>query len=327
MTPEESTSDLSVSEKTHEVPDPLFVSQEKQDRGLVIIPGNRGSRNAANADEVGQSVANSRSRSYDEYVPALTGPADSAAISNVSIGTPTDPPSLTQPKVRSVQNYEASIRRSTGPHRTVTSRKFQIGYKVDDVGPSGIAAVELFITEDHGRKWWKYGEDADQQSPFDVEVPHDGEFGFAVRVRSGAGLSREAPLQGDSPEIVVSVDQTPPVIELMPIHQGQGSNINRLLIRWRVSDEHLAERPISIWYAANRKGPWEKICDWREDRSGAFEWKVGLDIPPQFYIRVSARDTAGNITHAETPQPIIVDLVRPTAKIIDVETPAGNGPQ
>lgn len=213
-----------------------------------------------------------------------------------------------------------------GRQRVVNTRKFQVGYKVEDVGPSGIGGVEMFITQDNGQKWWKYGEDADLRSPFDVEVPQDGEYGFAIRVRSGAGLVNEPPQRGESPSIVVAVDQTPPVLELLPVQQGQGATANHLQIRWRVRDDHPAEKSVSLYYASNRNGPWEPISAWKED-SGSFDWTVGPDVPSHLFLRVIARDLAGNVSKAETSTPIVVDLSRPSARIVDVETPQTVGPQ
>jgi hypothetical protein len=218
-------------------------------------------------------------------------------------------------------------RRAGGRQRVVASRRFQVGYKLEDVGPSGIGEVELFITEDNGRKWWKYGDDPDRKSPFDVEVPRDGEYGFAIRVRSGAGLSNEPPSPGELPAVLVSVDQTAPTVELLPLQQGQGPNINQVLIRYRITDDHLSDKPVSLYYAANRNGPWEQITGWKEDTNGEFIWLVGTGVPSQLYVRVMARDAAGNTTKAETPTPIIVDLSRPSAQIIDVEAPVGSAPQ
>ena len=213
-----------------------------------------------------------------------------------------------------------------GRQRVVNTRKFQVGYKVEDVGPSGIGGVEMFITQDNGQKWWKYGEDADQRSPFDVEVPQDGEYGFAIRVRSGAGLVNEPPQRGEAPSIVVAVDQTPPALELLPVQQGQGATANQLRIRWRVRDDHPAEKSVSLYYASNRNGPWEPISAWKED-GGSFDWTVGPGVPSQLFLRVMARDSAGNVSKAETSTPIVVDLSRPSARIVDVETPQVVGPQ
>jgi hypothetical protein len=216
--------------------------------------------------------------------------------------------------------------RANGQRRIVNSRRFQVGYAVDDVGPSGIGAVELFITQDNGRKWWKYGDDPDRRSPFDVEVPQDGEYGFAIRVRSGAGLTNDPPIPGEPPAIVVAVDQTPPTVEILSAQQGQGSSSNRVQIRWRISDEHLANKPVCVYYSTSRGGPWETLSGWKDD-TGGFEWNISPGSPPQFFVRVVARDTAGNTAKAESAQAILVDLARPTARIVDVESPQSIGPQ
>ena len=237
---------------------------------------------------------------------------------------PSQPTQATQPTYAPAR--QAIARRPGARERVVNTRRFQVNYKLDDIGPSGVSRVELFITEDNGRTWWTYGDDADLKSPFDVEVPHDGVYGFAIRVLSGAGLSTPAPASGEQPAIVVAVDQTPPTVELYPVQQGQGANANRILIRWKISEEHQSDRPISLYYAASLNGPWEPISGWREDSHGSFEWVVGPGVPTQFYVRVLARDSAGNVGKAETAQPIVVDLQRPTARIVDIDVVPG-GPQ
>lgn len=226
-----------------------------------------------------------------------------------------------------VQSQPSTPRRGNGRLRVVSTRTFQIAYKLDDIGPSGLGGVELFITEDNGRTWWKYDDDADQKSPFDVKVQNDGLYGFSIRARSGAGLSNDPPLPNEPPAILIAVDQTAPQVEILPIQQGQGMNVNKLLIRWRIAEEHPADKPVSLYYAGNSNGPWEPISGWKEDLNGTFEWTVGPAVPSQFYIRVAARDTAGNIGQADTPTPIVVDLQRPTARIVDVEVTPGNGVQ
>ncbi len=218
-------------------------------------------------------------------------------------------------------------RRSASRQRIVNTRRFQLGYTLGEVGPSGVSSVELFITEDNGRKWWKYGDDPDQKSPFDVEVPRDGIYGFTIRARSGAGLSIGPPLPNEPPEQVVSVDQTAPIVELLPIEQGRGANINKLRVRWKITEDHPTEMPVSLEYAASPSGPWTPITGWREDLNHTFDWMVGPGVPTQFYFRVLVRDSAGNIGKAETQQPIVVDLVQPTARIVDVEVTSGSNPQ
>ena len=299
-------------------------------------------------DEPGFSERNGRtpnlSRPIDQYAmkPSLSGsdvgrsaiPAtpvsrDSVAANHAGSGSLTGRSTQYPSETGSFRTDDAtaSTRAVSSRKKYVTSHRFQLGYKLEDVGPSGVAAVELFITEDNGGKWWKYGDDPDLKSPIDVEVPRDGECGFAIRVRSGAGLSNDPPAPGEPPAMVVAVDQTAPIVELLPIQQGQGANFNRVLIRWRVAEDHPSDKSVSLYYAASRSGPWEPISGWREDRNSEFEWRVGPGVPLQFYIRVMVRDAAGNVGKAETPQPIVVDLSKPSAQILDVEMPRGSGPR
>ncbi len=207
----------------------------------------------------------------------------------------------------------------TGQFRTVNSKKFQIGYKIDSVGPSGVGRVELFITENGGQKWWKYGEDADQKSPFSVEVPRDGVYGFIIRVQSGVGLAEEPPQHGQKPSVVIVVDQTPPAAELTGLEQGQGADLHKILIRWRVSDEHPSDTPVAFSYSSSPRGPWEPISGWLQD-TGSYAWSVGAGVPSHVFVRMTARDAAGNIVRVDSPQPVVVDLAKPTATIVDVES-------
>ncbi len=211
-----------------------------------------------------------------------------------------------------------SVPKKPSASKAVRTRRFQLGYKLEDVGPSGVAAVELYITQNGGAKWWLYGDDKDRQSPFEVEVPGDGEYGFDIRVRSGAGLRAEPPQPGERPSITVHVDGTAPVVHLLPVQQGTGTTANTLTVRWTLRDENPDDHPIHLSYAANPNGPWEPISGWVADR-GQHTWKVQAGVPPRIYIRVMARDAAGNMSQVVTPQPVVVDLSRPSARITDIE--------
>ena len=204
--------------------------------------------------------------------------------------------------------------------RVVNSKKFNIEYRIDEVGPSGVSKVELFITQNSGEKWWRYGEDEDRRSPFNVDVPTDGVYGFALRVRSGVGLSDDPPRPGQAPEIAIAVDETKPKVQILPLQQGRGLSINKVLIRWKVTDDNLGEKPIAISYAGSSNGPWEPIGGWQPN-TGRYVWTLGNNVPPRLYVRVIARDAAGNLATAYTIQPVLVDLRKPTARIVDVETP------
>jgi hypothetical protein len=214
-----------------------------------------------------------------------------------------------------------SVSRSEGKVRVVNSRQIQIGYKIQDVGPSGVSGVELYVTQNDGGSWFKYGDDPDRQSPFQIEVPKEGVYGFALLVQSGVGLSADPPQAGQKPGIIVVVDETAPQVELLPLEQGRGGAFNKLLIRWTTREVYPADKPVSLSFAADRAGPWQRIASDLED-TGSYIWTLGPGVPAQFYLRIEVRDAAGNLQRVDTPQPVQVDLSRPTARIVDIETTA-----
>ncbi len=229
--------------------------------------------------------------------------------------TPQQQPAVTQqPRWNNMPAPQAvtSVRR-------VNSTTFQIGYELDDVGPSGVSSVELYLSEDDGQKWYHYGVDEDGKSPFQLTVPNDGTYGFAIRVKSGVGLAHNPPQPSERPELVVVVDRKPPQATILPLKQGQGTSPNQLVIEWTLTDEALAEHPVALYFAERQSGPWQPITGWQPN-TGQYTWNFGPDMPKQVFIRLEARDAAGNIARVDSDAPMVIDLSRPTARIIEVES-------
>ncbi len=203
--------------------------------------------------------------------------------------------------------------------KVIKANAFNIGYSLEQVGPSGVGGVDLFITEDNGRHWFSYGSDPDRQSPFSVRVEHGGQFGFAIRARSGIGLSDDPPKPGHPPEIIVIVDQDAPRPKLGNLTQGQGLTHNQVQFSWVLMDADLPEQPVMLSRAFSPTGPWEPISGWIEN-SGRYIWTLDQTIDRPIYIRLEARDLAGNIGKVDSDQPLQIDLRRPTARILDVES-------
>jgi hypothetical protein len=106
--------------------------------------------------------------------------------------------------------------------RVVNSRIFELEYKVDSVGPSGIRRVELWGTIDGGRTWTSYGPPKQVKSPLVVGVQHDGLYGFRVVVENGAGVWSGRPRPGDPPDVWVAVDSTRPSVHIRDVRSGGG---------------------------------------------------------------------------------------------------------
>jgi len=203
--------------------------------------------------------------------------------------------------------------------KIVNTRAFNLNYQVDEVGPSGVSDVEFFITEDGGQKWFRYGQDPDLQSPFRIEVPREGNYGFQVRVKSGVGLVAEPPRPGEVPAVNVTVDETPPVATIQPPTQTAGAKSPVVQFRWAVGDANpVKAKAIDLEYAATADGPWTPIATGIDDQGG-YDWAIESAPPGRTFVRLTARDAAGNVGQAVTAEPVVVDLKLPTARITDID--------
>jgi hypothetical protein len=205
--------------------------------------------------------------------------------------------------------------------RMVNSKRFTLNYEVTEVGKSGISAVELWSTSD-GRFWQKMSEQKRSEGkevkpPYEVNVEKEGLYGFSLVIRSGVGLSVQAPQAGDPPQVWVEVDLTQPVVRITKVDVGRGPQAGSLNIFWTANDKNLGRDPITLSFAERAEGPWSSIIANREN-TGQYMWRMPPDVPSQVYLRVEAVDRAGNIGSAETSKPIIVDLVLPKAVIKDI---------
>jgi len=237
--------------------------------------------------------------------------------------TNTGVPAATQPLP--VQSFSPAIPAVpvAGEMQIVNERVFDLDYQIEDVGPSGVSAVELFVTEDGGQQWFKYGTDTDLKSPFQVDSMGEGTFGFAVRVRNGLGISDTPPQPGQAPEIVVTVDQTPPVIEMAQPSVRMDA-FGSIQLGWRVTEANASAAPVRLEYSVTPTGPWTPVFDWQADQSG-YQFAIRPGTPSSLYFRLLARDSAGNVASAQTSQPVVVDLKKPVGRILRVQAASHSG--
>lgn len=196
----------------------------------------------------------------------------------------------------------------------VNSRRFELDYEVDSVGPSGIGKVELWGTRDGGRTWSSFGLDIDKRSPLVVAVDEEGVYGFRIAVTSGSGLGGLAPRSGDLPEVWIGVDVTKPVARLAPIKAEEGDRAGELTITWKAGDMMLAEHPVSLFYGEALDGSWTPIVS-GIDNTGRYVWQLENNLPTKVFIRLEVRDQAGNVQVATSDGPVSLDQMRPQGHI------------
>jgi hypothetical protein len=176
-------------------------------------------------------------------------------------------------------------------------------YDLDDAGRGGVAKVELWGSRDGGKNWSRYAQDDDNRSPLIVTVDEEGLYGFRIVVQNAGAAIAETPRAGDSPELWVSIDLKRPVVELTEIERGQGNLADHLTLRWQAADNNLEPRPIALFYSSRPAGPWSAIATNLEN-TGEYSWRVERYVPARFYLRIEARDTAGNLAAYQTRDPV-----------------------
>jgi hypothetical protein len=218
------------------------------------------------------------------------------------------------------------VTRSTLPTVDLVNRKqAKINFHIGKYGPSGIGAVDVYVTNDDGATWTLSPGDhnvslptaADLRggSPIEgavmVDLPQEGVvYGYYIVVKSRAGRGIKPPEQGTLPQVRVEMDITPPDIAL---YEPRPDAVRRdmLLLTWKATDKNLANNPVTIEWAAQKDGPWSLIGTADMANSGQYSWQVPVNVPPSVFLRMSVRDAAGNTNVAATPEPVLVDLSVP----------------
>jgi hypothetical protein len=196
--------------------------------------------------------------------------------------------------------------------KMVNRRTFNIDYDVELVGSSGVAKVELFGTRDGGESWISLGTDPDNRSPLVVTVNGEGVYGFVVVVESASGLTSAPPRPGQQPDHWIGVDLTKPQATLTGAEPG--NNPDELVIYWEVRDARLESRPVSLYFSDRTGGKWIPIAAALEN-TGSYVWRMDNRVREQIYLKLEARDEAGNIVSVESPEPISLNRQLPKARI------------
>jgi hypothetical protein len=211
------------------------------------------------------------------------------------------------------------------PLQIVNKKSLKLEFDVSKVGPSGLGSVDIYVTTDEGATWQKSTADpavslpvsaemrgvGPQKGSVTVALPNDGViYGYYLVVKSRAGLGKAGPKSGDAPQVRVEVDTTQPLAEL---YQPQPDNTrpNALVLTWKAEDRNLGtNNPISLEWSEQGRD-WHSIGETTLPNTGRFTWTVPANIPPKVLLKLTVRDTAGNVAVAQTSEPVLIDLTEP----------------
>lgn len=223
--------------------------------------------------------------------PNESGARQEAQSNSLTSGQPSARPDLdaTAPSPLRSDSNRVSITEL----RMMSAMRFAVDYEFDAAAANGARSVELWGTRDQGQTWSRWQVDDDRQSPLDVQVDAEGTFGFRIVIVGNNGLAGNAPRNGDDADLWVGIDTTAPVVRINTATYGEGEHAGQLDIRWTASDASFAENPISIFFSDNSAGPWTTIAAGIPN-SGRYFWPIDPRIPEQLFLRIEARDRAGN---------------------------------
>lgn len=236
---------------------------------------------------------------------------------DTSMETSTDGSGIRDESMGSETGGRVRLPQGERPHMT-RSRRFNLDYSIDAVGPLGVEKVELWVTRNGGRHWDLWGVDEDRESPFLVSVEDQGTYGFRIVIVGRNGLASQTPRPGDSADLWVGVDTTKPTADVTSATYGSGAFAGHLDVRWTVTDDHLGAAPITLLISEKRNGPWTPIASGLQN-TGQHHWRVDSRVPDRFYLRLEVRDEAGNLTTRELDTPIRSAGLTPKGHVRGIE--------
>jgi hypothetical protein len=235
------------------------------------------------------------------------------------------------PMVSGVDSGSGTYRGSLPALQIVNRGQVKLGFDVTKFGPSGLGSVDVYMTTNEGSTWEKMpGEplvslplSPDGRGPVrgNVTVSMNKEglvYGFYLVVKSRAGLGKPPPQAGDPPQVRVELDTTPPDAQLFA-PQPASDRHDTLTLTWKAVDRNLATNPVCLEWSPSPNGPWTFIGDSQLPNTGRYSWVLPEKMPAQVYLRLTVRDTAGNVAVAQTKQPVLIDLYQPEVGNIAIE--------
>ena len=199
------------------------------------------------------------------------------------------------------------------PAQMTAKPRFHLEYDLQFVGPEGAAEVQLWGTRDRGDTWENWGPDRDLKSPLDVQVDTEGLYGFCIVIVGKNGLSSPVPRPKTPADLWVGVDLTNPQCRLTAAEIGQGSHAGHVDLRWELSDEKLADAPVTLSFAESKDGPWQVIA--ANLKNEQYFWKIDNSVPQTVHVKIEATDAAGRRAEHIFELPVDTRTVAPRGRI------------
>src|SRR5690349_13714315 len=106
--------------------------------------------------------------------------------------------------------------------------------------PHLVKQVQLFVSQDQGRRWDPSSVAAPDRRQFHFTCPADGLYWFSVQTVLQDGKLFPASMEGAQPTLRVVVDTIPPLVHLRPLPARNGE----VGVGWEIRDEYFDENQL-----------------------------------------------------------------------------------
>src|SRR5262245_33925913 len=128
---------------------------------------------------------------------------------------------------------------------------FRIPFTIDPA-EKRIRQVQLYVSPDQGRTWYKHADAQPEQGFFNFNAQRDANYWFAVRTIDQQGMAFPLTMEGAQPSLKMCVDTQPPAITIraLPPRDGQVG------VEWDIHDDNLDPQRVRLDYHLPYTGEW-----------------------------------------------------------------------
>ncbi len=194
----------------------------------------------------------------------------------------------------------------SGEMIAVKSRDIEISYSVHQAARP-IYRIDLWVTADRAESWRHYGVETSGATATRFHADRDGVYGFYLVLRNSVGQSSGPPLPGQQPHQWALIDSAPPLVQIKQVqvieHEPPRDAV--LVVSWTAYDDHLSDRPISLYCQTTEQPGWRLMAA-RVADVGRFDWTVPRDLRGRITVKIEITDRAGNMA-SDTSRPVLLD--------------------
>ena len=194
----------------------------------------------------------------------------------------------------------------SGEMIAVKSRDIEISYSVHQAAKP-IDRIDLWVTADRAESWRHYGVETTGATATRFHADRDGVYGFYLVLRNSVGQSSGPPLSGQEPHQWALIDSAPPLVQIKQVrvieHEPPRDAV--LVVSWTAYDDHLSDRPISLYCQTTEQPGWRLMAA-RVADVGRFDWAVPRDLRGRITVKIEITDRAGNMA-SDTSRPVLLD--------------------